>query len=163
MAQPQGQETERVESPFARRAGATPVPVVTSETDSETEVIAVDEPSSPASVKVRRLGVHPPRRLDGLRPMTGYEEELVEDAAFRSNTAALCNEVLARCLCKVGESIADAGARVGGLLVAERDVAIVDLRRLTFWGSRGNEGALPGVRSRESHRLRSHAGRHRGG
>ena len=62
--------------------------------------------------------------------MTGYEEELVEMPS--ANTAALCNELLARCLAPVGERSEAAKARVETLLVAERDAAIVDLRRLTF-------------------------------
>jgi hypothetical protein len=62
--------------------------------------------------------------------MTGYEEELVESRS--ANTAALCNEILARCLSPVGERSDEALARVEALLVAERDSAIVDLRRLTF-------------------------------
>jgi hypothetical protein len=62
--------------------------------------------------------------------MTGYEEELVE--ARSANTAALCNELLARCLTPVGERSDEATARVEALLVAERDAAIVDLRRMTF-------------------------------
>jgi phage FluMu protein gp41 len=62
--------------------------------------------------------------------MTGYEEELVETRS--TNTAALCNELLVRCLSPVGERSEEANSRVETLLVAERDAAIVDLRRLTF-------------------------------
>jgi hypothetical protein len=70
--------------------------------------------------------------LPGLRPLTGYEEELLERRRSEPNTAALCNEVLARCLAPPGE---DPGARrdeVGRLLVAERDRALVALRRMSF-------------------------------
>lgn len=73
-----------------------------------------------------------PVALTGLRPLSGYEEELIERRRDEPNTAALCNEVLARCLVPPGQ---DPGARrdeVARLLVAERDHALVALRRMSF-------------------------------
>lgn len=67
-----------------------------------------------------------------LRPMTGYEEELVEERGGEANTAALCNEMLARCLVPPGADATAARARVRGLLVAERDAALVTLRRISL-------------------------------
>lgn len=67
-----------------------------------------------------------------LRPMTGYEEELVEARRGDANTASLCNELLARCLVPPGADATAARARVRGLLVAERDAALVTLRRISL-------------------------------
>jgi phage FluMu protein gp41 len=120
---------ERVDSPFAQRDGGKAVPAAASRT-------AGPDPAPPratgAPQSTTRLGVRPARRVEGLRAMTGYEEELAEDVVRARNTASLCNEVLARCLVSHGEAF-DAQMRlVEGLLVAERDVALVELRRLTF-------------------------------
>jgi hypothetical protein len=70
--------------------------------------------------------------LPGLRGLTGYEEELLESARAGDNTAALCNELLSRCLVTPGGDPTAARALVGELLVAERDRALVELRRLSF-------------------------------
>lgn len=67
-----------------------------------------------------------------LRAMTGYEEELVESQRSARNTAALCNELIARCLVGPGESPRAARERVAGLTTAERDLALVALRRKTY-------------------------------
>lgn len=64
-----------------------------------------------------------------LRELSGWEEEYLERHGGEANTAALCNEVLARCLVDPGADAAAARATVRGLLVAERDRALVDLRR----------------------------------
>jgi len=64
-----------------------------------------------------------------LRPMSGYEEEAVEERLGHPNTAALCNEILARCLVAPGADFAHSLRRVRGLLVAERDIALIRLRR----------------------------------
>jgi phage FluMu protein gp41 len=96
--------TERVSSPFAQPSAAAPVP-------------------APASQPVA---------LSGLRPLSGYEEELLERRRDQPNTAALCNEVLARCLVPPGQDPGSRGEEVQGLLVAERDRALVALRRMSF-------------------------------
>jgi hypothetical protein len=64
-----------------------------------------------------------------LRELTGWEEEFVDRRRSSGNTARLCNEILARCLCPPGvEPDTTDLARVGELLVAERDRALVQLR-----------------------------------
>lgn len=67
-----------------------------------------------------------------LRAMTGHEEEVVERRSGDANTAALCNELVARCLVAPGADFAAAYDRVRALLVAERDAALIALRRLSF-------------------------------
>lgn len=67
-----------------------------------------------------------------LRPMTGYEEEVVERRGAGENTARLCNEIVARCLVSPGADFTAALARVRGMLVAERDAALVKLRRISL-------------------------------
>jgi hypothetical protein len=64
--------------------------------------------------------------------MTGYEEEFVEERRDETNTAALCNELIARCLVQPGADATAARARVRSLLVAERDAVLVTLRRLSL-------------------------------
>lgn len=143
MAQTELHETERVESPFARRTtlgtrsiaaagGAPQRPTAETVDPQPAGARSAPDMSSSSLAPVRRLGVRPPRRLTGLRPLTGYEEELLEDGERATNSAALCNEILSRCLSPVGERNEAAASMVGALLVAERDTAIVDLRRLTF-------------------------------
>ncbi|NMO21849.1 hypothetical protein HPC49_34495 [Pyxidicoccus fallax] len=108
--------TERLDSPFARAPTAVEAPAA----------VAAPRTERPAPPRTERAP------LTGLRPLTGYEEELLERRRDEPNTAALCNEVLARCLVPPGE---DPGARrdeVGRLLVAERDRALVALRRMSF-------------------------------
>lgn len=70
-----------------------------------------------------------------LRPMTGYEEELVEERRGDPNTAALCNELIARCLAPPGGDAIANRARVRSMLVAERDAALVRLRRISLGDS----------------------------
>jgi hypothetical protein len=64
--------------------------------------------------------------------MTGWEEEFVERNLASPDTVRLCNELLARCLVAPGEDHRAALECVRGLLVAERDRALVALRRLSF-------------------------------
>jgi hypothetical protein len=64
--------------------------------------------------------------------MTGWEEEFVERHLNTSNTAHLCNGLLARCLVSPGEDATAARAIVRGLLVAERDRALVALRCISL-------------------------------
>jgi len=70
--------------------------------------------------------------LPSLRPLSGYEEEYIERHLRAPNTAALCNEVLARCLAAPGEEPGPQRARVRDLLTAERDRALIELRRLSL-------------------------------
>ena len=67
-----------------------------------------------------------------LRPMTGHEEELVERRRDEPNTARLCNELLARCLVPVGADATQELARVRSLQVAQRDAALLELRRISL-------------------------------
>jgi hypothetical protein len=67
-----------------------------------------------------------------LRDMTGYEEEVVERRRGNANTAALCNELVARCMVAPGADHAAAYERVRSFSVAERDVALISLRRSSF-------------------------------
>ncbi len=82
----------------------------------------------------RRWGARDERRKSplALRPMTGHEEEIVESRRGEANTAALCNEILARCLVLPGADVRSARARVRALLVAERDAALCELRRISL-------------------------------
>ncbi|OJH34505.1 hypothetical protein [Cystobacter ferrugineus] len=103
--------SERMDNPFGRRRAAEPP--------------RVEEP--PRTVAASRGIPALP-----LRPMTGYEEELVEEHRDDANTAALCNELLARCLVPPGADATAARTRVRSLLVAERDAALVSLRRMSL-------------------------------
>lgn len=105
----------RVQSPFATPAATVREP-------------ARPEPMAVAARPQRRAPVELP-----LRPLTGWEEEFVDRDKADPNTARLCNEVLARCLGPPkGEPDAQARALVRGLLVAERDRALVQLRRISL-------------------------------
>lgn len=72
-----------------------------------------------------------PPRLN-LRVLTGWEEEYVERYQFESNTARLCNEILARCCVPPGHDPEPARERVLNLPVAERDRELVRLRRMSL-------------------------------
>jgi hypothetical protein len=67
-----------------------------------------------------------------LRELSGYEEELIGDRRFAGNTAALCNELLARCLVAPGVDPGPSRERIAALSVAERDLALVALRRMSL-------------------------------
>lgn len=67
-----------------------------------------------------------------LRSMTGFEEEVVERHAGDPNTARLCNDIVARCLVPPGNDHREALTRVRAMTVAERDFALVMVRRLSF-------------------------------
>lgn len=72
-----------------------------------------------------------PACLDGrLRPLCGRDEELL---AIRrdGNAAALCNELLARCLAPIGRDPRGGRDEIAALPVHDRDLALVVLRRLT--------------------------------
>jgi hypothetical protein len=83
----------------------------------------------------------PPVDVDGpggpapalpLRAMTGYEEEVVERRRARPNTAALCNEIVARCAVAPGADFSHALALVRAMPVARRDLALLALRRMSL-------------------------------
>ncbi|MEL6347118.1 MAG: hypothetical protein AAFV53_28645 [Myxococcota bacterium] len=67
--------------------------------------------------------------LADLRELTGFEEDLIERSQRSSNTAALCNRILACCLVPPGHPPEAALERIRGLLVAQRDQALVVLRQ----------------------------------
>ena len=68
-----------------------------------------------------------------LRPLTGYEEELIAEQRSATNTARLCNEILARCTASPGEEPSDEQRfRVASLLTAERDLELLRLRRMSL-------------------------------
>lgn len=81
---------------------------------------------------------------DELRELSGHEEELIEGRRFAHNSAALCNELLARCLVPVGAELDAARARVAGLCIAERDLALVALRRISLGDAVGTHVDCPG-------------------
>jgi hypothetical protein len=89
-----------------------------------------------------------PACLDGrLRPLCGRDEELL--AVRRGgNAAALCNELLARCLVPAGRSPRAAREEVAALLVHDRDLALVALRRLTYGDLLAVELACTGCAAR---------------
>jgi hypothetical protein len=78
-----------------------------------------------------------------LRPMTGHEEEWVERRRSEANTARLCNEVLARCLVAPGAEASRELERVRALPVAQRDEALLQLRRLSLGDTVHTRTACP--------------------
>lgn len=93
-------------------------------------------PFGPASKRARPPAEQPPAPVPPkrslalpVRGLTGFEEEFIEAHAAEANTATLCNEVLARCLVPPGQDPGEARQRVRGLIVAERDRALVELRK----------------------------------
>lgn len=90
------------------------------ESPLRTSVAAADAPSAESAARLR------------LRPLSGWEEEYVEQHQADANTARLCNEVLARCCVPPGDDPGAARAAVRDLLVAERDRELVELRRLSL-------------------------------
>lgn len=84
---------------------------------------------SAASARLRNPFNHSPE--ESLRPLTGHEEELIESYQG-SNASALCNELLARCLTEPGAPIDEALKRVRVMTVAERNSALMALRRITL-------------------------------
>jgi hypothetical protein len=111
--------TATVLNPFRQQAGA-------------------DPEAAPASGQPAPIAAGLP-----LRAMTGYEEEYVEANAAEGNTARLVNELLARCLVAPGADCEPARATVGRLLVAERDAALIALRRLSLGDSIESEADCP--------------------
>ena len=74
-------EIERVESPFHR-------PTPGSSTESSSQPYRSRPSAVPEGFK--------------LRPMTGYEEEYLEERLSDPNTSETCNQILARCLVAPG-------------------------------------------------------------
>ncbi len=137
-------QAERHTSPFSRSHRASEpvervaVERVVAEPTPASNVDAADLPPT-ATLEPELLDLRPAQVLAGeLRAMTGFEEELVEDLAARldresADTASICNELLARCLVAPGsEPSPRQRARVRELCVAERDLALVVLRRLSY-------------------------------
>jgi hypothetical protein len=67
-----------------------------------------------------------------LRGMTGFEEEVAERRRNDANTAALCNEIVARCMTSPGEDFRAAMQQVRSMLIARRDEALITIRRLSL-------------------------------
>lgn len=81
------------------------------------------------------VDVAPPTPIASLsfRPMTGWEEEWIDQHRHARNTARLCNGVLARCLGAPGQPPSDeAMATIGALWVTDRDRALVQLRQASL-------------------------------
>jgi hypothetical protein len=135
-------QVERAESPFARRRVGTgsagearppePLDVAPAVPGAAAPVANDATAAGAAGAGARRIKVRPVRRWTGLRPMTGYEEQLVEARKADGNTSALCNDVLAHCASPPGADAGKAVGEVDQLSVAERDWALIQLRRLTF-------------------------------
>lgn len=129
-------QVERAESPFAHLRAARDASA------EATPRAATDGRAMPTAAvgvapvgdlgRARRSKVRPVRRWTGLRPMSGYEEQLVEARKSDGNTSSLCNEVLACCAIAPGADASKTAEEVGRLSVAERDWALIELRRLTF-------------------------------
>jgi hypothetical protein len=64
--------------------------------------------------------------------MTGYEEETIEARQRDPNTAALCNEIVARCLVAPGADFEAAYRRVRAMPTVDRDAALIRVRRLSL-------------------------------
>jgi hypothetical protein len=128
--------TERIENPFAaRRAlGAAPASDVRQSPSGDVR----QSPSSEDRLAAPRLerssgqASSMSRLASLLRPMTGYEEEVVERRLRDPNTAALCNEIVARCLTAPGADFSAAHEKVRAMSTVERDLAVVQLRRISL-------------------------------
>jgi base plate protein len=81
--------------------------------------------------------------IERLRPISGFEEEYIAANAATANTAALCNELLARCLVPPGSDPGPRRGEVAALLVPERDLALVALRRQSFGDRVESEATCP--------------------
>jgi len=88
---------------------------------------------SPMRPETSRNAASPAARILPLRELTGWEEEYLSRHQYDANTARTCNEVLARCCVPPGTEPDDqVRARVRDLLVAERDLELVRLRRMSL-------------------------------
>ena len=94
-------------------------------------MVASEPVPSPPRPEGSRAG--PPAGILPLRELTGWEEEYLTRHQHDANTARTCNDVLARCCVAPGsEPDERVRARVRTLLVAERDLELVRLRRMSI-------------------------------
>jgi hypothetical protein len=91
------------------------------------------DPLPEAAEPAAQAAASPPSSArPALRPLTGWEEEFLEQHQFDANTARLCNEVVARCMTRPGGDHASERAQVRNMLVAERDRAVIELRLISL-------------------------------
>lgn len=118
-------EVQLRSNPFARERGSGSIEVSTPMPSREPESHAEPHSTRPARVLA-----------DELRAMTGHEEQLIEELLApldgEPDTTAVCNELLARCLVAPAADPRPARARIAALTVAERDLALIALRRRSF-------------------------------
>ena len=94
-------------------------------------MVASEPVPSPPRPETSRAG--PAAEILPLRELTGWEEEYLTRRQHDPNTARTCNDVLARCCVRPGsEPDERVSARVRDLLVAERDLELVRLRRMSI-------------------------------
>lgn len=94
-------------------------------------MVASEPVPSPPRPEGSRAG--PATGILPLRELTGWEEEYLTRHQHDANTARTCNDVLARCCARPGaEPDEGVRARVRDLLVAERDLELVRLRRMSI-------------------------------
>jgi len=133
MTQGEGaRAAERIENPFRSGTTSADPPKAASARSGVPSQGAPARPEAPTRRAARAEEPSAPGLGLEVRAMTGYEEEVVERRRGDANTAALCNELVARCLVAPGADHAAAYERVRALLVAERDVALIALRRASF-------------------------------
>jgi hypothetical protein len=129
-------DTLRRQNPFT--CGSRPTAPEQPSLAAKVEAGGDPRPSRDFAAEVELLESRPARLLDSeLRTMSGYEEQQVEEFLHRrpetsSNTAALCNELLARCLVAAGRDPGSARTRIDELSVSERDLALLALRRRSY-------------------------------
>ncbi|MEZ4293392.1 MAG: hypothetical protein R3B70_00325 [Polyangiaceae bacterium] len=116
--------TERIENPFTQRRAQAGLPPREGAPPRE-EAAPPAPAAAPPTARVARVE---PK----LRPMTGYEEEVVEAHRADPNTAALCNEIVARCMVAPGADFESAYQRVRSMSTVDRDVALVRIRTLSL-------------------------------
>ncbi|MFO0589359.1 MAG: hypothetical protein U0441_17610 [Polyangiaceae bacterium] len=111
--------TERIDNPFAARRAQ---PALSPRG-------AAPPPKQEAPHEAPPARERAPLRL---RAMTGYEEEVVEARLLDTNTAALCNEIVARCCAAPGADFSAAHERVRSLSTVDRDAALIQIRKLSL-------------------------------
>ncbi|WP_437733105.1 hypothetical protein [Sorangium sp. So ce1335] len=120
--------TERIDNPFTqRRAQAASPP---REAAPAREVAPPRAAAGGASGRDLERAL--PRAELRLRAMSGYEEEVVESRRRDANTAALCNEIVARCSVAPGADFDAAYQRVRAMSTVDRDAALVRIRILSL-------------------------------
>jgi len=112
---------------------------------AEAQAVQAEGQGAPAPAPPSGARAAAPARA--LREMTGFEEEYVERAAGDANTARLVNGVLARCLVAPGADATEALAQVHALLIADRDAALVTLRRRSLGDAVDIEVDCPSCRA----------------